>query len=194
MPDWLSVHTRLRRMTVDDYHRLIEIGFFAPGERLELIEGLVVLKDHYFPSHSGCVAELHEWFGERLKRRVSIRSQLPITITVSQSEPEPDLVLARRTSYRESHPTPEDIFLIVEVSESSLWQDQHVKLPMYAEAGIPEYWIVNLQDGQLEVYCQPVQNTGKSADYLVKKRYISGYTIAPLAFPECLLAVGDILG
>jgi Uma2 family endonuclease len=194
LPDWVTPDTPMRRFTLDEYHQLIQVGFFHPDERFELIEGLMVLMSPNYPSHAGCVEDLHDMLREHLGRTVAIRSQLPITVTAMQSEPEPDIVVARRTSYRKQHPAPEDVFLLIEISDSTLRRDRSVKIPLYAQAGIQDFWLVNLKDSQLEVYRQPVQFSSRKAKYQVKEIHRGGDIVAPLAFPDCQLAVADILG
>jgi Uma2 family endonuclease len=194
LPEWITADTPLRRFTVDEYHRLIKIGFFAPGERVELIEGLMVLMSPVYPPHNACITRLTHLFVERLSGLIRVRIQMPITLAHQTSEPEPDVVVAKPApdDYEERNPGGDDIFLAIEVSESSLRYDRQVKIPLYARAGIQEYWIVNLKDRQIGVHRQPVI-VGRTADYQSKEIYRRGDAVAPLAFPECKLAVADIL-
>jgi Uma2 family endonuclease len=196
LPKWITADTPLRRISVDEYHRLIKVGFFAPEERLELIEGLMVLMSPIYPPHNGCLARLNRLFVRHIGEELAdIRPQMPLTFAHQQSEPQPDLAVVQPepNQYRRRNPRGDEVFLVIEVSESSLYTDRRVKVPLYARAGIQEYWIVNLRDRQIEVYQQPVV-AGRKADYQIKEVYRSGDIVAPVAFPDCQLAVTDILG
>jgi Uma2 family endonuclease len=106
--------------------------------------------------HADCVDKLTEWFVLNFHGKAVTRTQNPLTIS-DHSEPEPDLLLARRKeeSYKDAPPTPEDVLLIVEVAESSIEKDRHIKLPLYASAGIPECWLVDMPEQSIEVHTQP---------------------------------------
>jgi len=144
------------RFTVDDYHRMSETGILAPGTKVELINGEIVdmLPIGFF--HSGSVYRLTRWFTEMAKGRWLVASQGPLHLGESDM-PEPDVMLLRLSDddYTTRHPTAEDVYLIIEVSDSSLAFDQNTKLPMYAKAGIEEVWILNAPQKQLEIYRQP---------------------------------------
>ncbi|MCB0062484.1 MAG: Uma2 family endonuclease [Caldilineaceae bacterium] len=184
LPDVISERP-LHRFTLDEYHWLIENGFFQPEDRLELIEGYLVETSPLGPPHAGVVDSVMEELVAKVKRRAKVRIQQPITLPQQTTEPEPDFVLARRTdTYRARHPFPEDILLVGEVSDSTLAYDRGKKARLYAEAGIQEYWIVNVIDGVLEVYRDPI-GSGNNADYRTKLTYTADETVTPLALPNC---------
>ena len=167
-----------KRFTIDEYHRLIELGFLTEGDRIELIRGELIQKTAKGTSHTFCTTRLCRQLNrllsdsplETLRERAVIRGQNPITLP-NYSEPEPDVVIARGRDedYLAHHPYPEDILLVVEISDTTLDYDQTTKLTLYAEAGISNYWIVNLNAYQLERYSQPYQNIQGEFNYLSKQ-------------------------
>jgi len=144
----------LKRFTVDEYHKMIQAGALDEEARFELLEGWVVYKVTKNPIHDMTVDLVHELLSDRATG-CRVRSQS--AITTADSEPEPDVVVAAGPAirYKKKHPGPEDIALVVEVSDSSLARDRDEKLIIYARAGIPVYWIVNLQEQVVEVYSDP---------------------------------------
>lgn len=145
----------LHRLSVDDYHRMIEAGILHSGQPIELLEGLLVRKMPIHPPHSTAL----QWTRKRIEALIAagwdVRIQQPITL--SDSEPEPDVCVARGDdrTYTTHHPGPADVGLVVEVAESSLATDQTDKARIYARAGIVTYWIVNLVDRWVEVRTAP---------------------------------------
>ena len=185
----------LRRFTLDEYQHLIELGIFDEDERLELLDGLLVEMSPINPRHAVCVDKLSRLVNHLLYNKAWIRVQSPITIEGRASQPQPDVVVAllQPEVYEERHVKAEEIFLLVEVADSSLHSDQTDKLELYASARIPEYWIVNLIANQLEVYQEPyLTPTGQGA-YNVKRIYARNDTVALQAFPECQVALNEIL-
>ncbi len=185
----------LRRFTLDEYHQLIEIGFFQPEERLELIEGTLRYMSPIKPPHAEAISRLVDLILVRLGNKVLGRIQSPITLPDKTSEPEPDFALVVRHpgGYTERHPSTEDLFLVVEVADSSLRYDREVKIPLYAAAGIREYWIVNLIDDVIEIYRQPTVLASGAAGYAEKSICSGDEQIAPEAFPDCVVAVNAII-
>lgn len=145
----------LHLFTVEEYHRMMEAGLFE-GQRIELIYGKIVDMSPSKSNHAGVIAKLIKLLSTVLTDQYLLNVQNPIQID-KNSEPEPDLMVLhfRKDYYVDAHPMPKDAVLLIEVADSSLEKDQKVKLPLYAEAGIPEIWIVNLQDHQLEQYREP---------------------------------------
>lgn len=142
--------------SIERYHSAIERGTFTEADKLELIEGKLYQKMGSNPPHATCLTHLNFFFYKNYLSAYTIRSENPITLP-TLSEPEPDLVLAKlpTQNYAKRHPYPADIVLVVEVADATLQKDRTIKLPTYAKAGLPEYWIVNLVDRQLEIYTQP---------------------------------------
>ena len=186
----------LRRFTLDEYHSLIETGFFDEEERVELLEGVLVSMSPIHPPHANAVDLLLLVFSGLLTRGgIRIRVQAPISIADSDSEPEPDLILLEDmgAAFAERHPSPSEVFLLVEVAESSLSIDRSKKGSLYAQAGITEYWIWNLVDDVLEVYRDPRSPSSGEALYQTKLTFSQGMSIAPLAFPDFKVVVDDLL-
>lgn len=180
----------LRRFTVDEYHRMGEAGILHEDERVELLEGEIMQMAPIGSRHADCVDYFAEWLITRLAGRAVVRIQNPVRLSAG-SEPEPDLALVRPRPgrYAAAHPAPEDVFLIVEVADTTLRYDREVKLPLYAGAGIPEVWIVDLEGQRVLVYRKP--NTSGYEDAATVER---GGTLSPLAFPELALRVDHLLG
>jgi Uma2 family endonuclease len=144
--DILSRHpVRRHRLTLDDYHRLGEAGILGEDDRVELLEGQLVDMSPIGPRHALAVDALNELLVTAVSGRAGVRVQNPITLD-GATEPQPDIVLARRPwrGYPGSHPGAEDIILLVEVADSSRDMDLGAKRELYARAGIREFWIVDL--------------------------------------------------
>lgn len=143
------------RFSVEDYHRMADLDFFPQGARIELLDGEIVEMTPAKSKHAGMIIRLTRLLGELLGKEATISIQNPMSLD-DFSEPEPDVAVLkpRPDDYSESHPTPQDILLLIEVSDASLAKDRKVKLPLYARAGIPEVWIVNLEQEQVEVYSE----------------------------------------
>ncbi len=185
----MSLHTETYRWTVDEFEKLGETGFFQESGRVELLNGEIFVMSPTGYRHNYAVQELTEFFSDRRRRRYITRPQCTVILN-DGSDVLPDLALLRPVAhrYRRQHPVAEDVLLLVEVADSSLGYDRHDKLPVYAAEGIAEVWIVNLRAEQLEVYREPA-----GVDYAVKTIHAAGETIAPLAFPDLLLPVADVL-
>ena len=169
---------------------MAEAGILSPRDRVELIDGEIVQMAPIGSYHAGCVNTLNRLFRETLGRRVIVRVQNPVRLS-ERSEPEPDIALLRprADAYRDAHPGPDDVLLIVEVSHSTVEYDRDVKTPMYAEAGIPELWLVNLDEDYIDGLSDPV-----GAGYGAVRRYARGGRIAPALLPDAALDVSEILG
>lgn len=184
---------RPRRFTKAEYYRLGELGFFT-GQRVELIEGRLMVASPQNAIHSSTVCRvsyaLQPAFGpDRL-----VRCQLPIDLGQT-TEPEPDVavVVGPFSLYDHAHPTT--ALLIVEVSETTLAYDRGRKASLYARAGVADYWIVNLPQRQVEVYRDPVADPGEPFGhrYASRRDVPPGGTLTPLAAPAATIAVSDLL-
>lgn len=162
--------TQLKRFTIAEYHRLTEIGFFTEDDRIELIRGEIMQMAAKGMAHSTCCRNLLRELSLLVALQATLQCQDPITLG-DNSEPEPDFAIlrTRADNYLSAHPGPGDILLVIEVSDSTLNYDREVKRILYAEAQISDYWIVNLLDLCLEVYCQPYQTLQGSFDYGFKQ-------------------------
>ena len=186
----VKVKVKRRRFTVDEYHRMLETGILRAREPVELIRGEIVHKMGIGTRHVGCVAFLNQRLVLRLADRTLLSPGGPVVI-LPDSEPEPDITLLkpRADFYRQAHPQPEDVLLVIEVADSSRRFDRNVKRPLYAETGIAEYWIVDLVDEVVEVHRQP-----ESGAYRHVERIGRGGSVSPQAFPDVALSVDEILG
>lgn len=154
----------LVRLTVEQYHDMARQGIFADDERVELLEGLLVRKMAISPAHNLAVGRVQDVFRKHLPTDYFVAS--PASVTFATSEPEPDAMVVRgaRDDFAERHPGNDEVVLIVEVSDSSLRRDRRFKKTIYAKAGVPVCWIVNLVDGQVELYSLPT-GPGEKPDY-----------------------------
>jgi len=168
---------------------MAEAGVLRPDARVELLDGRIIDMSPIGPFHGEVTTHLTEIFAAASKGRWRTRVQNSVRLD-EHSEPQPDLVLAKpiAETYRKRHPQPEEVFLLVEVADSSLETDQADKLPAYGRAGIPEVWIVNLKEETIEVYREP-NFTG----YGTKAVLHPGAQAAPQAFPDALVNVTELL-
>ena len=142
--------------TVEEYYRMADVGLLTEDSRVELIDGVIVDMPPIGPGHSGNVNWFTHAFRELFGGAAQLSIQNPLRLGL-RVEPQPDVMLLRPRAdhYRGSHPGPEDVLLLVEVADSSLTYDRKTKARIYARAGIPDYWIVNLVDGVVEVHRDP---------------------------------------
>lgn len=182
-----------KRFTLAEYHRLVELGFLSEDDRVELIRGELVQMAAKGTPHSVCNTKLIRELDRLVGDRAVVRGQEPI-ILPSDSEPEPDAVIAlgQPDDYLANHPSPNEILLVIEVSDSTLNYDQTVKLAIYAEAQIQNYWIVNLIAQQLEHYSQPYQDTQGAFGYRTKQIALRDETIAVSGFPDLFLNLSRV--
>jgi len=182
-----------KRFSIAEYHRLGELGFFAPDDRVELIRGEIIIMAAKGRLHSVCNSLLVEELIILLARRARLRGQEPIILS-DNSEPEPDVVIARNRSdnYFSSHPQPADILLVIEVSDSTLKYDRTTKLYLYAETGISNYWIFNLVDNQLEMHSEPYRKQNGSFSYQLQRVVLPNQTVVIPGFPELSLDLSAV--
>ena len=170
----------LAKWTVNDYHQMIEAGILAE-RRVELLAGEIVEMSPEKPIHSITNVKLAEHLRGLLGSRAKIWEAHPITLP--DSEPEPDIAVVRSPfeRYNARHPYPEDIYLIIEIANTTLAKDLEEKKPIYARAGLAEYWVIDLRGRKVKVFRQPEGNS-----YLNEAEITEG-AISPLAFPEVSL-------
>jgi Uma2 family endonuclease len=186
----MSVQVLRRLFTVDEYYRMAEAGIFSEDEGVELIDGEIVQMPPIGSRHAARVDHLTRLLTHAVGDRAIVRVQGPIRLG-PHSEPQPDLALLHPQPdyYAQAHPGPGDVFLVIEVADTSVGFDREVKMPLYAGAGIPETWLVDLDGDDITVSRQPT-----AAGYRAVRRLQRGQSLAPEAFPAVVLAVDDILG
>ncbi len=176
------------KWTLDDYHRMIDVGILE-GRHVELLNGEIIEMPPEGEPHAYYRTEAKDYLKELLGTRVKIREAAPITIPDSASEPEPDIAIVQPLGreYLQHHPYPENIFWLIEFSNTSLAKDLDIKRKAYATAEIPEYWVMNLKARQLKVFRDPV-----NGDYASESTLTTG-EIRPLAFPDVVVSVQRLL-
>lgn len=174
------------KWTIDEYHRMIESGILS-DRKVELLNGEIVEMSPEGEPHAYCSHEAGEYLADLLGNRATIRQAKPITLP-NDSEPEPDIAIVQRLGreYREHHPYPENIFWLIEYANTSLEKDLEIKSKIYAQAGILEYWVVNLKKLHLVVFRDILDG-----EYATKQTLTTG-TIQPLAFPDLAVAVEQV--
>jgi Uma2 family endonuclease len=188
----IDVGTEIQRrlFTVGEYERMVETGILARDDRVELVDGEIVEMSPIGSAHAACVdrlnALLHTHFGDR----GIVRVQGPIRLDV-YSEPQPDLAILnlRPDFYASAHPTAADIQLVVEVADSSLMFDRQRKLPLYARAGIPEAWIVDLLSERVEIFTRPA-----AAGYSMSSVASRGQQLHAPALGTAAIVVDEVIG
>jgi len=193
IPNYL-IYSGFRRWSVAEYHRLIDTGFLGEDDPVHLLEGNMVLRMPPNPPYSNTVTRSFRTLVKVLPDAWQLRSEQPITLP--DSEPQPDIALARGdyTTFRNRHPGPSDIGLIVEVADTSLIVDRVDMGRIYARAGLLVYWIINVVDRQVEVYTDPRPSDPEPA-YATRTDYgpgsavplmLDGQFVAPIAVDELL--------
>ncbi len=178
-----------RKFTVAEYYRMAEAGILRPDERVELIEGELIVMPPIGPRHAGKVRRSTHLLAGQAGNRFIVSIQSPVHLG-EDSEPEPDVALLRpREDYYESaHPVPADVLLVIEVADSTLAYDREVKVHLYGRAGIPEAWVLNLPEDYLERFAEPgPEGYGR---HTVCRR---GERLAPVSLPDLELALDDLL-
>ncbi|MGZ8193412.1 MAG: Uma2 family endonuclease [Methylobacter sp.] len=174
---------------LDEWRRLGEANIFPPESRLELINGEILEMVPIGFNHAGHVIRLLNIFAPLVGNKALINAQNPLQLG-DLSEPEPDFMLLKPNDdfYSSRHPNANDVLLLIEVADSSLTFDQNQKLHLYAQHGIPEYWLLNLNDSCLEVYREP-----NGEVYAEKTTLRAGDTLTLSQLPEITLRIADIL-
>ncbi|MCW5849964.1 MAG: Uma2 family endonuclease [Anaerolineae bacterium] len=178
------------RFTVDQYEDMGRAGILGEDVRVELVDGEIVQMSPIGARHMACVNRLTALLSQRLGQRYIISPQNPIRLSRYQ-EPEPDLAVLkwRDDFYASAKPTAADVLLVIEVAETTLEYDTKVKIPRYAQAGVPEAWVADLMGNLVKQYADPVGGV-----YQVEREYRRGETLMLRAVPELSLDVAAILG
>jgi Uma2 family endonuclease len=188
-PEPITTLDNLKSWTVQDYYRMSEMGILDPNERTELISGQITLMVAKGTPHVITLQLLASELLGQIGTIALIRTQDPIHLDDS-SEPEPDLVIVRGgiLDYVDRHPQPTDIHLLVEVADFTLSYDCQVKDKVYAKAGIPEYWVIDIKNRQVHIFHNP-QATGYASHLILAE----SQTVSLLAFPAVIMPIGSIL-
>lgn len=181
------------RFTVQDYHRLVELGFLGEDDPIELIRGELIQMAAGGTAHETCITRLLRVLPRLVGDRATLRCQSPITIAFD-GEPEPDfsIVQNREDDYESAHPTPAETLLVMEVADSSLEYDRTVKLSLYAAAGIRDYWLFNVIDRYLETYSEPAEVVPGQFGYLMRRIVPQEEAIALPPFPQEKLVLPSV--
>ncbi|MEB3357621.1 MAG: Uma2 family endonuclease [Synechococcales bacterium] len=180
--------TKAKLWTVDDYHRMVETGILTEGDRVELLEGQIIEMNPQLPPHAATTQRAFRYLDRLLETVAYVRMQLPVTLK-PKSEPEPDIAVVRidANEYGDRHPTPEDIFLIIEVADSTLLGDRQQKALIYAKANIADYWILDVNTKQVYVFREPTPE-GYQQEAIVAANTV----LAPVAFPDSTIPLNQL--
>ncbi|MGI8691154.1 MAG: Uma2 family endonuclease [Thermomicrobiales bacterium] len=176
------------RFTVDEYEQMVEVGILTEDDRVELIHGEIIAMSPIGPRHVDSVAILSRLLTFAVPSDVLVLVQSPIRLP-DTTEPEPDIALVRFARYRRALPGPSDIFALIEVSDTTRDYDRNTKLPLYAAAGVPETWIVDIAADRIERHTEPAAGGYQLVRYFGRGAVVESVTIPTLAIP-----VDEILG
>ena len=186
MPVQITRHS----FTVAEYERMGEIGIFSEDDRVELVCGEIIEMSPIGERHAACVGLLTQLITLLLQRSAIVWVQNPVQLD-EHSEPQPDLVVLkpRADFYRSSKPTPADVLLVIEVSDTTLEYDRQIKVPLYARAGIPETWVVNLPEERIEAYADPADGAYQTVNSHARGDELQSRSLAALR-----VSVAEVLG
>jgi Uma2 family endonuclease len=178
------------RFSRHDFARMVEAGILTKADRVELIDGELVAMTPIGPLHGGITAQLNAFFSQHTAGRALCWVQGPVAVR-PETELYPDLALLTPEPgfYRQRHPQPADVLLIIEIADTSAAKDCGVKVREYARAGIREYWVVDLEKRCVAVFREPAGD-----GFAVSNEYAAGEFISPVAFPDCRLDLQWLLG
>jgi Uma2 family endonuclease len=176
----------LYKWTVEDYHQIIASGVLE-GKSVELLAGEIITMSPEKPIHSSRIDTVADYLREKLQGTAKVREAHPVTL--DNSEPEPDIAVVRfeADNYATRHPYPQDIYWLIEVANNTLNKDLGDKSIIYAQNGIPEYWVIDLPHNKLWIFTQPEQN-----GYACKQEVVLG-RINPVSFPDIGIEVSKLL-
>ncbi|MCU7244872.1 MAG: Uma2 family endonuclease [Microcystis aeruginosa WS75] len=186
----MSLSLITRKFTVEEYEKMTTQGIIKPDEKVELIRGEIIKMSPMGTRHAAGIDRLTQLLYQKFGDLILLGVQNPIRLN-NNSQPEPDLslLIPRSDFYVAAYPCPQDIYLIIEVSDSTIDYDRNTKIPLYAEANIKEVWIINLKEECLEVYRHPLHGS-----YQAIQKYYRGESIFIESFPEIELTLIEILG
>jgi Uma2 family endonuclease len=179
----------LRLWTIQEYHQMAEAGIFHPEERVELIAGQIIRMSAKGTAHTAAVRRTAKILRNLLANQAEVYTQDPIQLD-DFSEPEPDIAVVRidPLDYADHHPTPSEVYLIIEVADSSFKYDRQTKGKAYAKSGIADYWVLDVNERKLHVFREPTPEGYQSEVILSEEASLS-----PLQFPTFVIALQDML-
>lgn len=185
----MAVQLARRLINVKEYYSMYQAGILKETDRVELIHGEIIEMSPIGSKHAAAVSKLNNFLKDIIKEAALINVQNPIQIN-DLNEPEPDLIILKPKDnyYADAHPKPADTFVIIEVSDSTYDYDKQIKLPLYASAGIPEFWLINLNKNEIEVHRHPDKDVNKKIEIARSGDQID------LAFCNKSIAVNQLLG
>jgi len=180
-----ELEPQMHLWTIADYHQMIESGILDKGDRVELLEGKIVCKTPQRPFHASSVQRSSHLLFELLRDQAEIRVNLPVTLG-NRSEPEPHIAVVKldANEYSLRHPESEDIYLLIEVADSTITKDRKHKSSIYAKNQVLEYWILDLQRRQVYIFRQP-----EAQSYREQFVLSSSDTVTLQAFPDIAIAL-----
>ncbi len=190
MEEVMSVQLLRRKFSVQQYHQMLASGILREDDRVELLRGEIIEMSPIGTKHAACVNRLVNLLVQLLDKRAIIAAQNPVVLN-NNSEPQPDVALVqpRNDFYATAHPQPQDIFLLIEVADSTVMYDREEKIPLYAEANIMEVWLVDINAEMVEVYQQPTGGT-----YQLMHKLTRDERLSIKAFPDINITVKQIFG
>jgi Uma2 family endonuclease len=185
----MAIQLLRRRFNVKEFHRMAQTGILTEDDRVELLDGELVEMTPIGSRHAACVNRLAQFFAERLASRAIVSVQNPVQLG-PQSEPQPDIALLRPRAdyYAGSHPEPQHVLLLIEVTDTSMEVDRQIKVPLYARAGIPEVWLVDIGQRHVDIYQNP-----SPQEYREIRRLGAGQSLTVPGFPDLTLPIDRIL-
>ena len=186
----MTLELERQRFTADEYHKMAEVGILRSDDRVELIDGEIIRMSPIGSRHADCVNRLMGLVYDQLHGTATVSIQNPVRLSVDY-EPEPDLAALRprNETYAERHPAPEDVLLVIEVSDSSLQYDLTMKLPAYGRSGVLEAWIVDLDGERIERHTDPF-----AGGYRLRALAQSGERLTSTVLPQVVIDVDAVLG
>ncbi|MGK7876229.1 MAG: Uma2 family endonuclease [Xenococcaceae cyanobacterium] len=186
----MSVQLLRRKFTVQQYHQMADTGILTENERVELIQGEIIQMSPIGTRHAAYVRRLIKLFSQKLSDRVLVDVQNPVELD-DTSEPQPDVALLepREDFYESAHPQSQDIFLLIEVADTTVAYDREIKIPLYAEDNIAEVWLVDINEQCVEVYREPTLDGYQNVQKLQRDQSLSLQ-----AFPDLEITVNEVLG
>lgn len=176
------------RWSVAEYHQMAQTGLLNETDRVELIEGELVDMAPIGSKHAFFVDRLAELLSSGPQAGYMVRVQNPVVLG-ERNEPQPDIALVRRVNYTDRHPCPDDILLIVEVSDTTLEYDRDVKLALYARHDIPEVWLLNAKAGELTVYREPAEG-----QYRLIRKPTAAEAVSPVLVAGMAVQLAEVVG